>query len=428
VTRVMVRLLIFSFFLASTGEIAALSLSPETSQIQKTVATKAARQFAGATALATCLATTPLPTAALSLPLNNPSSSRGVTVDVKVDSPSEIFRLLSDHRNELNAAYETIRTASTAVSNELKDFVPPDTILVKPPADWKGAARDALSGKGKVLVNGKPVYVAVESETGSLTFTIASPVLPKVPFLDPVTVDAGDNNDIGIDSNVGITPAPEIKKVGFWGREISLPSFTLGDREYDYSVTYGQSAVGSLVGVAGSYGASYSYYLSEQKKEEEAAAAKKKALAEKKKSLSAKKNEATAEKSKATSTKKETLASSERPLKKMLKKNAATSKSEVTSSDVAVPVKKEDDRKTPWSAITEDSVAVLAENETLVVTVREDLAKSSKSDETLSIDSLYNNAAKQEQISDSKVNAHLSTDGPARGRRLKRWLGLRRAT
>jgi hypothetical protein len=181
-----------------------------------------------------------------------------------------------------------------------------DAVTVTPPKNIKGAINELLGGEAEIVVNGNNLDVRVESVPGVIIVRVINPNIPRLPFLKDGTATIQF-----IDKMVDAAPK-EIEMVGkevkavenflTWGaperkQQVLFSDSTLG-QWLNAKFTYGDGkmvslgAMGSLTneevvlaslgaGVAGAYGASYSYYVYLREEAEKEAEEKKAASAAK---------------------------------------------------------------------------------------------------------------------------------------------------
>jgi hypothetical protein len=181
-----------------------------------------------------------------------------------------------------------------------------DTVTVTPPKDIKKAVNALLAGDAQFNVNGESVDVRVESVPGVIVVRVINPNIPRIPFLKDGTAALKF-----VDEIIDVAPA-ELEKIAeeaeaiekflTWGSTTRAP-ITYKGSSLDYFLsrkflyngnTVSLGSIGDLtnseviiaglgVGIAGAYGSSYVYYVSEKEKEEKEASEKKAAVAANKK-------------------------------------------------------------------------------------------------------------------------------------------------
>jgi hypothetical protein len=214
------RILLRIFALVALREcttISAFLAQPQRAFVQKT-----AKEWAGVTALATLLAANPLVVPQTARAVEAPVTALVINVDVS--DPKAIAKSAFGHRSELATAAKDFLQAAKTLGTDLEGIVPPNSASasIRLPTDLKASARDAASGRARVMVNGSPMYVEIGSEQGllSMRILVSSPFLPKIPFMAateealkiPVTFRMGKSE--------AVSAAPPAKSDGLLGSNI----------------------------------------------------------------------------------------------------------------------------------------------------------------------------------------------------------------
>lgn len=265
------RILLRIFALVALREcttISAFLAQPQRAFVQKT-----AKEWAGVTALATLLAANPLVVPQTARAVEAPVTALVINVDVS--DPKAIAKSAFGHRSELATAAKDFLQAAKTLGTDLEGIVPPNSASasIRLPTDLKASARDAASGRARVMVNGSPMYVEIGSEQGllSMRILVSSPFLPKIPFMAateealkiPVTFHMGKSE--------AVSAAPPAKSDGLFGF-LDL-TFTVPGTAFKFSVL--QAAEGVLLAIPTTYVLSYAFYVWEKEEAAKQAAAKK---------------------------------------------------------------------------------------------------------------------------------------------------------
>lgn len=227
--------------------------------------------------------------------LDTPETALVLTIQADID-PFSAAKNLFAHRSQLQDAVKDFLSSAQKLGQDLDGvFPPPPQVTVVPPTQVKQAVLDALAGQARLVVNGEPVYFEVDSQEGFFTFKVLSPILPKLPFLEPTdeqrasmviprppaTVKAAA---VVVDSSSAATSA---KAVPFWEWSYQIPVVNK-----DVTLAQATEAFAGLVVAA--YVTSYGYYVVSQALEEQQAEAKKQSNLEKQATAAKKKKEAAA--------------------------------------------------------------------------------------------------------------------------------------
>lgn len=212
-----------------------------------------------------------------------------LVVDVKTNSDVvDIAKNVFSHRGQVQQALKDFLNSAKQLEKDLDGVLPPPPeVSLSVPSDAKQAARDALSGQARVMLNGNPVYFEVDSQEGFLTLKAVSPLIPKLPLLAPTAEEAATmviprTTTVYVKSSDETLPAaatPAQASKPFWRWSFQLPVVKT-------EITLPQ-VVGGVI--AGAYGATFGYYKLDNILTEREAEKKRKALAAKKAKKTAKK-------------------------------------------------------------------------------------------------------------------------------------------
>ena len=233
------------------------------------------KKWAGATVLASTLIGQsflfPQSTRAVEAP------ATALVVNVDVSDPKSLAKSIFDHRNGLAAAAKDFVQSIKTLGADLDGVIPSDSasFSVQLPSDVKAAARDAASGVGRIILNGSPIYVEVESEQEflSLRVLVSSPLLPKIPFLAPTqeTIQIPptfrvQKTEVAVAGSASV-PA-STKPVEFLELTFTVPVINA-------QLTILQAIEGVLLAIPAVYTLSYGFYVWENEENAKQAAAKK---------------------------------------------------------------------------------------------------------------------------------------------------------
>jgi hypothetical protein len=204
------------------------------------------------------------------LPLAAPAFAQDVKADIQ---PLAAAKSIFDHRSQLQQAAVDFVSSVQKLGNDLDGVLPPaPDVTVIPPQDVKQAIKDALVGQGRLIVNGQPLYVEVDAKEGFYTFKIISPLLPKLPFLEP-TPEQRASMVIPRATVVQTTPVAQFQEaVPAGGKPFWEWSFKLPGANQDINIVEAAAGV-----VAGAYITTYGYYVASNALEEQQAKAKQEA-------------------------------------------------------------------------------------------------------------------------------------------------------
>jgi len=210
------------------------------------------RSFIGGATAAAALVSTPL-----QAPAQDAVPPTTIVVDVK--SKSDIAGTAKDafaHRGQVQQAFKDFLGSVKILESDLDGVVSPPEVSIRSPSDAKQAARDALSGQARLLVNDNPIYFEVDSQEGFLTLKAVSPLIPKLPLLDPTPAEEATmviprTTTVYVKSPDPLPEAPTKKP--FWEWTFNAP--------FVKEVTLPQAVGGAIVGL---YGVTYGYHKLEQ--------------------------------------------------------------------------------------------------------------------------------------------------------------------
>mmetsp|Transcript_31543 Transcript_31543/g.46550 ORF Transcript_31543/g.46550 Transcript_31543/m.46550 type:complete len:314 (+) Transcript_31543:134-1075(+) len=200
-----------------------------------------------------------------------------LVLDVKTNSDVVgIAKSVFSHRGQLQQAFKDFLSDAKQLEKDLDGVVPLPEVSLTAPSDVKQAARDALSGQARVVLNGNPVYFEVDSQEGFLTLKAVSPLIPKLPLLAPTPAEEATmviprTKTVYVKSSEALPVVAVAKSTPFWKWSFKVPGVK-------QEVTLPQ-AVGGVVIAA--YGTTYSYHtISNTLAEREAEEIRKKRAAE----------------------------------------------------------------------------------------------------------------------------------------------------
>ena len=242
------------------------------------------------------MSTTVLPvTAAAATPPPTPTttSSKIDNTALKVDLDTPYLLDLVKTKQARSQTIDRIQYLEDSIKNL---FGP--AVKIELPTDYRGLVKKAFSGRATILVgtNGQQQQQqridlqVVQSDFGSLTVQIKSPLLPKLPLVGlPGTPAVVESAAVIVEDAVTPTVVNVWQKLSkpreppFWTKpigEVNLPNLGY----YKQITPLDVVGAGSL-GLGGIYAASYAYYKEEQRREEDAAANRKAAAAAKRKAV-----------------------------------------------------------------------------------------------------------------------------------------------
>jgi hypothetical protein len=267
--RPTIHLWLLGFFLGTAWPVDALVV-PERHFI-----TKGAKKWVGAAAMATTLVVSPLldllPASAVDVPTTD------FVVRIDVTDPKALAKSVFDHRGAIVNAGKHFLQSVKKIAADLDGVVPSNaaSASLRLPSDPKAAAREAASGKGRVVVNGSPILIEMESEKDflSLNVLVSSPFLPKIPFLP------AKEETLQMPAMVRVEKVDTASVVatgsGFWDSTLSVPVVNV-------KFKYLQVVEGIALTIPTVYALAYAYYIWENEKGALEAAAKKESTKAKK--------------------------------------------------------------------------------------------------------------------------------------------------
>lgn len=230
-----------------------------------------AKKWAGATVLASTLVGQPFLFPLSAQAVEAPATALVINIDVS--DPKSLAKSVFDHRNGLAAAAKDFLQSIKTLGANLDGVVPSDSasLSIQLPSDVKAAARDAASGVGRIVLNGSPVYVEVESEQEflSLRVLVSSPLLPKIPFMAHTqeTLQIPATFRMQKTEAAVAVPVPS-KPVDFLERTFTVPVINA-------PLTILQAIEGVLLAIPAVYALSFGFYVWENENNARQAAAKK---------------------------------------------------------------------------------------------------------------------------------------------------------